>query len=252
MIASSRLQGSSKGARLGAMSAKGTPSFRCVDLDIPKGLAPIEAAGLVERAADLGIRSVSVPAASATAAHAALRGRTSVSISCEEVVDWPGDSLLLHVGERLQGHLADELVIPVGHELLGDASWCGSKLRKVLSRCHALGVFANIVVDVQGLNVAELRALVRGVARMSVNALTLEMGKHGEVSHELVGAAVDEAKGRVPVRVAARAISPSRLERLCDLGVQSVVVSPQGLSSLLMESTEGPGAEGSAARSLVA
>lgn len=139
----------------------------------------------------------------------------------------------MHVGERLEGRLVDELDIPVDASVLGDAAWLSLQLRRVVARCHAHGAFAAVALRTAGLTTAELRTQARGLARASVDALALVVPEGGALPLELVAAAVDEAAGRLAVRVVMPGVTFSQLQRMLDLGVQSVSVTPDEMNVLL-------------------
>lgn len=206
-----------------------------IDLDIPASLSPLDASALIRRAGELGLRSVRVPAPAASAARDALGDGIAVRISCDRVAGWPGDSLPMHVGERLRGRRVDELDIPVDGTLIKDGAWLTAQLRRSCARCHAHGTFANVLIDMRGLEAPELRGRLRSLLLASVDAITLAAPDGGDVEPELVAAAVDDTAGWAPIRVAAPGISRERLERLLELGIQSVVVGPEGLGQLLAE-----------------
>lgn len=236
MIASTQVAASSMD-RLAQAEAFGNEGLAGLashlDLEIPTGIAPIDVAVLIRRARDLGVRSVCVPTEVATAAHDALRGRVRVRTTCDQVLGWPGNSLLMHVGERLEGRLVDELDIPVDASVLGDAAWLSLQLRRVVARCHAHGAFAAVALRTAGLTTSELRTQARGLARASVDALALVVPEGGALPLELVAAAVDEAAGRLAVRVVMPGVTFSQLQRMLDLGVQSVSVTPDEMDVLL-------------------
>lgn len=236
MIASTQVAASSMD-RLAQAEAYGSEGLTGLashlDLEIPTGIAPIDVAVLIRRARELGVRSVCAPAEVATAAHDALRGRVRVRTTCDQVLGWPGNSLLMHIGERLEGRLVDELDIPVDASVLGDAAWLSLQLRRVVARCHAHGAFAAVALRTAGLTTAELRTQVRGLARASVDALALVVPEGGALPLELVAAAVDEAAGRLAVRVVMPGVTFSQLQRMLDLGVQSVSVTPDEMDVLL-------------------
>ena len=97
--------------------------------------------------------------------------------------------------------------------------------------CHAHGAFANVIVDVEGLSVGHVRELVRGLTRTSVNSVTLR-SQMSAVPADLAAAAVDEAAGRLAVRVSEAAVTSERVSRLLDLGASSVNVTPEQLAGL--------------------
>ena len=236
MIASTQVAASSMDrlAQAEAFGSEGLAGLAShLDLEIPTGIAPIDVAVLIRRARDLGVRSVCVPTEVATAAHDALRGRVRVRTTCDQVLGWPGNSLLMHVGERLEGRLVDELDIPVDASVLGDAAWLSLQLRRVVARCHAHGAFAAVALRTAGLTTSELRTQARGLARASVDALALVVPEGGALPLELVAAAVDEAAGRLAVRVVMPGVTFSQLQRMLDLGVQSVSVTPDEMDVLL-------------------
>ena len=236
MIASTQVAASSMDrlAQAEAFGSEGLAGLAShLDLEIPTGIAPIDVAVLIRRARDLGVRSVCVPTEVATAAHDALRGRVRVRTTCDQVLGWPGNSLLMHVGERLEGRLVDELDIPVDASVLGDAAWLSLQLRRVVARCHAHGAFAAVALRTAGLTTSELRTQARGLARASVDARALVVPEGGALPLELVAAAVDEAAGRLAVRVVMPGVTFSQLQRMLDLGVQSVSVTPDEMDVLL-------------------
>lgn len=236
MIASTQVTASStdRPAQAEAFGSEGLAGLAShLDLEIPTGVAPLDVAALIRRARELGVRSVCVPAEVATAAHDALRGRVRVRTTCDQVLGWPGNSLLMHVGERLEGRLVDELDIPVDASVLGDAAWLSPQLRRVVARCHAHGAFAAVALRTAGLTTAELRTQVRGLARAGVNALALVVPEGGALPLELVAAAVDETAGRLAVRVVMPGVTFSQPQRMLDLGVQSVSVTPDEMDVLL-------------------
>ena len=235
MIASTQVAASSMDrlAQAEAFRSEGLAGLAShLDLEIPTSIAPIDVAVLIRRARELGVRSVRVPVEVATAAHDALRGRVRVRTTCDQVLGWPGNSLLMHIGERLEGRLVDELDIPVDASVLGDATWLSPQLRRVVARCHAHGAFAAVALRTAGLTTAELRTQVRGLARASVDALALVVPEGGALPLELVAAAVDETAGRLAVRVVMPGVTFSQLRRMFDLGVQSVSVTPDEMNVL--------------------
>ena len=205
--------------------------FSMFDLEVPAVLAPVDAAAAVVGASRRGVRSVCVAPGLANAVRESVPRRYLVATSCSQVAGWPGNSLLLHVAWQLDGHSVDELRVPVDASLLGNAAWIARQLRQVAVLCHARGVFANVIVDVEGLSVGRVRELVRGIAVTSVNSVTFR-SQTSAVPADLVAAAVDETVGRMAVRVSEAAVTPERILRLLDLGASSVNVTPEQLAGL--------------------
>ena len=205
--------------------------FSMLDLEVPAALAPVDAAAAVVGASRLGVRSVCVAPGLANAVRESVPRRCLVATSCSQVAGWPGNSLLLHAARQLDGHAVDELRVPVDASLLGDAAWIARQLRQVAVLCHAHGAFANVIVDVEGLSVGRVRELVRGIAATSANSVTL-CSQTSTVPADILAAAIDEAAGRLAVRVSEAAVTSERVSRLLDLGVSSVNVTPEQLAGL--------------------
>lgn len=205
--------------------------FSMLDLEVPTVVAPVDAAAAVVGASRLGVRSVCVAPGLMNAVRESVPRRCLVATSCSQVAGWPDNSLLLHTARQLDGHAVDELRVPVDASLLGDAAWIGRQLRQVAVLCHAHGAFVNVVLDVEGLSAGRIRELVRGTARTSANSVTLR-AQASAVPADFVAAAVDEAAGRLAVRVSEAAVTAERLSRLLDLGVSSVNVTPEQLAGL--------------------
>lgn len=206
--------------------------FTKLDLVVPSALAPVDAAAVVSEASRLGVRSVRVAPGLANAVRAAMPRRCLVATSCAQVAGWPGDSLLLHAAQQLDGRVVDELAIPADMSLLGDAAWVARQLRQVAALCHAHGAFANVAVDVEDLGAGLLRDVVRSLARSGADSVTLR-ACGGAVPTGLVKAAVDEASSCLAVRVSEAEVTPERVSCLLDLGACSASVTPEQLASLL-------------------
>ena len=76
-----------------------------------------------------------------------------------------------------------------------------------------------------------VRELVRGIAATSANSVTL-CSQTSTVPADILAAAIDEAAGRLAVRVSEAAVTSERVSRLLDLGVSSVNVTPEQLAGL--------------------
>ena len=200
---------------------KGNELSHRIDVIIPEGLAPVDAAMSLRAAIEEGCRCVHVPAALANAAHAEAKGRCHVAITCEHAIGWPGNSLLMHAGVMLAGANVDELDIPVEASLLGDEAWLASQLRRVTQLCHAHGAFANVTIDVTGMAEKDGREVVRAVRRTSANALVLA----GATAIQ-VAASVDESRGALPIQVACSDADPVRLLSLGASSVRIEAMSP--------------------------
>lgn len=202
-----------------------------LDLQIPADTAPSDAHAAIDVARGLGVRSVCVTPTFVNAVRRALPRTCQFATWCSQVAGWPGDSLLLHVGQQLAGRDVDELDIPVDVSLLGDAAWVSGQLRRVAAVCHAHGALANVVVIVDGLASARLREVVRGVGRTTVNSVTLVSGQ-GAMPAGLVAAALDEAAGKMEVRIGPWPCDAADLARMRDLGVSSVGITVGQLVAL--------------------
>lgn len=192
-----------------------------IDVVIPEGLAPVDAAASLRTVVEEGCRCVHVPAHLANVAHAVAAGRCHIAISCKHAIGWPGNSLLMHTNVMLTGSSADELDIPVEASLLGDEAWLASQLRRVTQLCHAHGALANVVVDASGMADRDVREVVRAVRRTSANALVLA----GATAIQLA-AAIDESRGALPIQVACSDVDPARLLSLGASSVRIEAMSP--------------------------
>lgn len=186
-----------------------------VDVMVSEEMAPPDAAEALRAAMDEDCRCVHVAPSLASAARTAAQGRCHVAVSCSQVLGWPGNSLLMHAGLMLSETGADELDIPVEPSLLGDEAWLAGQLRRVTQLCHARGALANVVADASGMAEKDVRQTVRAVMRTSANALVLA----GASTIQLAAAAVDEARGNLPIQVSNPNEDPTRL---LSLGASSV------------------------------